>query len=127
MTAPRDSNADPREDLPRDAWLREALRHAPDADAAPPAALRDAILRQARAAATIAAPRNASSSPTGWRRRLAEVWSWLTGPRVAAGFASLMVATVVGLMWWDRPIDEGLRRPVEPHAPVTTATRPPAA
>ena len=23
-------------DLPRDAWLREALRHAPDADAAPP-------------------------------------------------------------------------------------------
>src|SRR5439155_1014344 len=32
----------------RDAWLREALRHAPDADVRPPPALRDAILRQAR-------------------------------------------------------------------------------
>jgi hypothetical protein len=30
---------------------------------------------------------------------------------VAAGFASLMVATLVGLLWWDRPIDETLARP----------------
>ena len=34
-----------------DAWLREALRHAPDASASPPPSLRDAILAEARAAA----------------------------------------------------------------------------
>ena len=33
----------------RDAWLREALRHAPDADLAPPALLSLAILREAHA------------------------------------------------------------------------------
>ena len=33
----------------RDAWLSEALRHAPDADVAPPAALSEMILRAAQA------------------------------------------------------------------------------
>jgi glutamate N-acetyltransferase/amino-acid N-acetyltransferase len=37
----------PDHDIERDAWLRAALRHAPDADAAPPPALRQAILREA--------------------------------------------------------------------------------
>ena len=131
--APDDSPDEP----PRDAWLSEALRHAPDADAAPSVAVRETILRQARAEAATAPmpPRHASV----WQR-LSAIWSWLSGPRVAAAFASVMVATVVGLMWWDRPIDEALR-PAEPPATVaapaaaptpaqepasTTAATPPA-
>ena len=34
----------------RDAWLHQALRHAPDAGATPPTTLRDAILAEARSA-----------------------------------------------------------------------------
>jgi hypothetical protein len=118
-TAPRDDDA---RELPRDAWLREALRHAPDADAAPPAALREAILREARAATARpgSAPRPAASL-AGWRLRLANLWSWLAGPRVAAGFASVMVATVVGLMWWGRPIDDTLH-PAAPSPAPTPST-----
>lgn len=104
---------DPHDEPARDAWLSEALRHAPDADAAPPAAVRETILRQARAAAASATPRQ-SAGP--WQRFDA-AWSWLSGPRAAAAFASVMVATVIGLMWWDRPIDEALR-PSEPPTPV---------
>ena len=43
--------SDPDRDDPRDAWLSQALRHAPDADATPPAALSESILAKARAAA----------------------------------------------------------------------------
>jgi len=106
----------------RDAWLSEALRHAPDADAAPSVAVRETILRQARAQAA-AAPKPARPA-SAWQRFNA-AWSWLSGPRVAAGFASVMVATVVGLMWWDRPIDEALR-PVEPPATVAAPEAAPA-
>ena len=109
------SRDDSPEELPRDAWLSEALRHAPDADAAPSVAVRETILRQARAQAA-AAPRPAR--PLSAWQRFNAAWSWLSGPRIAAGFASVMVATVVGLMWWDRPIDEALR-PAE--APATVA------
>ena len=59
-------------DAERDAWLREALRHAPDAGAAPPPLLSDAILAKARAAAAEAAPpatpRTRAARP---RRRIA--------------------------------------------------------
>ena len=115
MNSPRppdDPRDDPHAEPARDAWLSEALRHAPDADAAPSVAVRETILRQARAA-TASPPRSRNSA---WQRFNA-AWAWLSGPRVAAGFASVMVATVVGLLWWDRPIDEALR-PVEPAAPV---------
>jgi hypothetical protein len=107
MTAPM--RPDDRADPERDAWLREALRHAPDAQAAPPTAVSDAILRQARAAAS-AAPAAASAAARG---RWAQAWAWLARPPVAAGFASVMIATVVGLMWWGQPID--------PHAPPAPA------
>ena len=113
--SPNDSPNDSPDEPARDAWLSEALRHAPDADAAPSVAVRETILRQARAEAAIS-PRPPRPA-TAWQRFNA-VWSWLSGPRVAAGFASVMVATVVGLMWWDRPIDEALR-PAE--APATVA------
>src|SRR5260221_5351968 len=48
----------PAADDDRDAWLSEALRHAPDADVAPPAALSGMILRaaQAKARPAVVAP-----------------------------------------------------------------------
>ena len=93
----------------RDAWLREALRHAPDSDAAPPtdAQRRDPAPRRAR-------PRRGRRRPGATARigraanPLPALWRWLARPPVAAGFASVMAATLVGLMWWDRPMDETL-------------------
>lgn len=92
--------------VPRDAWLREALRHAPDAQAGPPPKLEQTILRMGRAAV---APRmeRPAASPAG-PGAFAAFWAWLARPPVAAGFAALMVATVVGVMWWDRPLDDAL-------------------
>jgi hypothetical protein len=101
-----------RADDERDAWLSAALRHAPDAQVGPPTALSDTILQQARAAAREA------RAPTA--RRWAAAWGWLARPPVAAGFASLMVAMLVGLIWWDRPMDETLVRP--PAEAATQAT-----
>jgi len=102
-------------DADHDAWLREALRHAPDAEALPPSGVSDAILAQARAAARTAAPislpaRREAARPSAF----AAFWAWLARPPVAAGFASVMAATLVGLMWWDRPLDETL--PQRPEA-----------
>ena len=101
----------------RDAWLSQALRHAPDANADAPPALSEAILREARIA--VAQP-DASARTTMRGSRCAAVrwfmsaWGWLARPTVAAGFASVMVATLVGLMWWDKPLDHGLPRPSQP-------------
>ena len=98
----------------RDAWLSQALRHAPDADAAPPVELSEAILRQARnAVKTPHAAAPARIDP------LLQLWSWLARPPVAAGFATLMVATLVGVMWWDQPLDASL-----PHAETPVAMAP---
>ena len=124
-------------DAERDAWLREALRHAPDSGALPPRALSEAILASARAAARspqgLPLHRASRAPPT---RRLAAFWDWLVRPPVAAGFASVLVATLVGLMWWDRPMDDMLARrppaareeaaPATPGAVVRSAETPPA-
>lgn len=128
MSEPRDDN----QDLPRDAWLREALRHAPDAEAAPPPKLNETILRMGRAAV---APRDerkpssvqraAPSLPSGTvagGSALASLWAWLTRPPVAAGFAVVFLSTVVGVMWMGRPIEEAL-----PPREETVAAAPPPA
>ena len=108
------------DDLPRDAWLREALRHAPDAEAAPPPKLNETILRMGRAAVAPpreerAAPMLQRTSPTlpsgtvaggGMRDALAALWARLLRPPVAAGFALVFLSTVVGVMWMGRPIEE---------------------
>lgn len=101
------------DDLPRDAWLREALRHAPDAEAAPPPKLNETILRMGRAAV---APRVAraptAALPSGTLREggvmaaLASLWAWLARPPVAAGFAVLFLSTVAGVLWMGRSPDE---------------------
>ena len=111
----------PHDDPARDAWLSEALRHAPDADAAPSAELSNAILRHARQA--VNAPR--AREPARRPNPLAQLWAWLARPPVAAGFATMMVATLVGVMWWDRPLDDALPRSNTPAA--TTAAEPPVA
>jgi len=131
MSEPRDDNAD----LPRDAWLREALRHAPDADAAPPPKLNETILRMGRAAV---APREerkpsavhpaAPSLPSGTAAgggTLAALWAWLMRPPVAAGFAVVFLSTVVGVMWMGRPLEEAMpprEETVAAAPPATTAT-----
>ncbi|HEY0820025.1 MAG TPA: hypothetical protein VGD46_14670, partial [Rhizobacter sp.] len=93
-------------DEPRDPHLREALRHAPDAHLQAPPALGDLILKEARAKARD--PGGATASSRGAARRL---WDWLARPAVATGLAGVMAATLVGLMWWDQPMDEALPRP----------------
>lgn len=98
---------------PPDAWLREALRHAPDAGAAPPPRLNDSILRMGRAA--VAPPRVAPPPPSA----AARFWAWLARPSVAAGFAGLMVATVAGVLWWGAPLDERGAPREEEAAPAT--------
>jgi hypothetical protein len=111
-------------DAERDAWLREALRHAPDAGALPPHGVSEAILAEARANARpgqALPPGAARGSRAAPRHPLAAFWDWLARPPVAASFATVMVATLVGLMWWDRPMDETLaRRPEVTSEPAAT-------
>jgi hypothetical protein len=122
-----------------DAWLAQALRHAPDANADAPTALSEAILLAARAAARPSVPAaRHQPNPAGLWPRLASAWSWLARPPVAAGFASVMLATLVGVMWWGQPLDDTLRRApevvsstpptrAEPAPPVVVAAVPAAA
>ena len=102
-----------------DAWLREALRHAPDAQVGPPANVSRLIMAEARSQARV------RSSPNSHElaRALLAFWSWLARPPVAAGFASVMAATLVGMMWWDRPMDETMPKapPMESRAPAAPA------
>ncbi|HEY2190476.1 MAG TPA: hypothetical protein VGH48_18115, partial [Caldimonas sp.] len=109
-------------DAERDAWLREALRHAPDSGALPPRGVSEAILAEARAIARqgLAAQPRASSSAQ--RHPLAAFWAWLARPPVAAGFASVMAATLIGLMWWDQPMDQTLPRRPDAAGERATAT-----
>ena len=110
-------------DEARDAHLRQALRHAPDAQLQPPPALSELILKEARAKA-----RDAAAAPAPVPRHpLWRAWDWLARPSVATGFAGVMVATLVGLMRWDQPMDEAMPRPPAPAAaPAPAATTPPA-
>jgi len=141
----RDGPAMPDDDI-RDAHLRAALHHAPDAQLAPPAAVSAAILREARAAAppqrTGAAGAGAGASASAadgkgpWQalqRGAARAWAALSHPPLAAGLASVMLASVVGLMWWDRPFDTAgdpvlpsaptaMQAPARPAGPPSTAT-----
>jgi len=93
----------PRDDE-HDAWLHEALRHAPDAEVGPPAGVTRRILRDARAQAS------RESARAGRRRPFAALWAALARPPLAAGFASLMVVLLVGVMWWDRPLEDSAAR-----------------
>jgi hypothetical protein len=123
MNRPTDRDG---ESVPHDAWLREALRHAPDADAAPPPALSELILREARAATAPAAGSKAGTT-TSLVRRLTDAWAWLSRPPVAAGFASVLLAGIVGLMWWDEPLEDMLPPREGPLTKAPPPAPPPAA
>jgi hypothetical protein len=114
------SEPDGARDEPRDPHLREALRHAPDAHVQAPAALGDFILKEARAKARDAGATAARAAPGRARR----MWDWLARPAVATGFAGVMAATLVGLMWWDQPMDEA--QPRSPVPAAVPAIEPPA-
>lgn len=110
-------------DEARDPHLRAALRHAPDAHLQAPPQLGELILKEARAKARDAKP-VAPAAPSRARR----VWDWLARPAVATGFAGVMAATLVGVMWWDRPMDEAMpRSPVPVAAPQAEKPAAPAA
>ena len=72
-----------------DRWLREALRHAPDADRPVPDSVAETILRAART--QTARPRPAEAVPPRARR-----WAWLDAlgrPQNAGALTSLLRAT----------------------------------
>ena len=109
---PVDADRDPE----RDAWLQSALAHAPDAGLEAPPAVSAAILRAA-------ADRVSPVASTGAWSWLMRAWATLAHPPLAAGLASVLIASVVGVMWWQRPIDEAMPRP----APTLRGESAPAA
>lgn len=117
------------DDMARDAHLRAALRHAPDRDVRPPAELSRRILDAARVAAGSAPKRTARPAAAPWARvrdGLASCTAWLRHPGATAAFASLMLATVIGVMWRDGPPPE--TEPVhDGAAPAGPSTAPSAA
>lgn len=73
----------------RDPHLLAALRHAPDRDVAPPPEVSARILAAAREVV-----RPVPAAPA-WRR----LGAWLVQPQVGAAFATVAVATLLGVMW----------------------------
>ncbi len=119
-------SAPPSNDETPDAWLKGALLHAPDAQAAAPSALTHDILRESRLAlegiaSTGSKPSAAKTQPTRRTHGLIAAWKHLTRPAVAAGFASVMVATLAGVLWWDKPLDERGDPPMTTAVPMPTA------
>jgi hypothetical protein len=106
-----------RDDIEHDRHLRQALRHAPDADAAPPAALRELILREAQAKARDGRSAAPAVAPS-WGQRL---WDWIGRPRFAGALAGVMVIGFAGLLWRDRPPEEALSPQVAVQAPAAPA------
>ncbi len=135
MTHVPDGAPSPMTDAERDAYLEVALRHAPDAGIDAPASVSAAILREARGAAAQAAPSRPGSGKAsglsggaGVAAALLRFWTWLARPPVAGAFASVMVATLAGVMWWGEPIERTLERPMAkadsaPAAPAAPAER----
>lgn len=98
MATPEDTTRDPR--------LLAALRHAPDHDAAPPAALDRAILDAAHQSA------QRRPEPGVWHRlsrAVQEALQVLTRPAAGAALASLVLATTIVLIWRDGPPPEADR------------------
>ncbi|ABM93066.1 hypothetical protein [Methylibium petroleiphilum] len=116
------------DDVARDAHLRAALRHAPDRDARPPAELSRRILDAARVASGSAPKKAARPAAAPWARvrdGFASCTAWLRHPGATAAFASLMLATVIGVMWRDGPPPE--TEPVhDGAAPAGPSTAPSA-
>jgi hypothetical protein len=109
-------------DIERDVHLRQALRHAPDAEAAAPAALREMILREAQAKAR-EGRRAAPAAPPSLPLRL---WQWIGSPRFAGALAGVAVIGFAGLLWRERPLEEALPPRAAVQAPAAPAALPPS-
>jgi len=126
MSPPPHPSAQP--DVLRDARLALALRHMPDAELEPAAALRNSVLQAAERALLesprqAAAPAKLASAPLDakpWRTW----WTWLVGQpgdRVAwvGALASLLLASLITVMWSGHELPD-----VEPRGePVATTGR----
>lgn len=109
-----------------DARLRRMLDRAPDADAAPQPATREAILKIARnavAPSPLASAASAAPPASWWQRLLGRPG----GGRMPwnAAFATVFVALFVTVMWHDRPVpDARLDEPAPARAPSLPETAP---
>ena len=112
---------------PPDEHLRQALRHAPDAQLIAPSELSAQIL--AAAHRSVAAPPPPAASPLpGWRRWLA--WP-VRSPGASAALASVVLAGFIGLLWrGETPgpaVDEAPRRIAQAAGAQPTQASPAAA
>lgn len=83
------------DDIDVDRRLRLALAHAPDAQAQPPSALDDTILRAAHAELRSTAPQK----PTAWAGFLGRLRHWWRHPATAPIIAVFALSTVIVSMW----------------------------
>lgn len=82
----------------QDRHLSAALRHAPDAQDAPPPAMSEAILEAARAEARRARAAREPQAPS-WER----VLMLLQQPAWAAGAVAVALSVVIASVWWEAP------------------------
>ena len=101
----------------RDARLARALDHAPDAQALPDDSVRRAVRDAARRAVTPAA------QPAWWKRW----WAGDAGQRLPwnAALASVLLASLVTLLWVDRDIPDAQPQGERRQAPAAPAAVPP--
>jgi hypothetical protein len=93
------------QDVPPDAHLLAALRHAPDHGVAPPPGLSARILAQAQQAVM---PRPAGPWFQRWRQGLQALDRLLSQPALTGALATVALATVIGFMWrGGAPVDNG--------------------
>lgn len=109
----------------QDARLKKALEQAPDAQAKPAAATRDAILKAAHDAAS---PVLTTPPPTPWWKRVLNALFGSSHMPWNAAFATLLVAGFIGLLWAindpQQFLDEDDRRTASMPVPVNTLPAP---
>jgi hypothetical protein len=105
-----------------DPHLKEALRHAPGHDEAPPAAVRETILRAARDAVRPVQDQPPTPTPTraAWWRGLADAWLRPARLGYSGAFVVLLVLGVWGL---DRIDDEARKAPEHGEPTVADASK----
>lgn len=109
----------------QDARLKKALEQAPDAQARPAAATRDAILKAAHDAV---APAPTTPPPAPWWKRALNALFGSSHMPWNAAFATLLVAGFIGLLWAindpQQFLDEDDRRTTSMPMPVNTLPAP---
>lgn len=108
----------------RDARLRQALDHAPDGDLRPAPVVREAVLRAAHHAVMPSMAPVSRAAPLPWWRRAWQSAGRAGGPWNAA-LASVLLATVVTLLWWQEPVPDA-KPDFKPEAPASMAATAPA-